>query len=60
MVYIGQEKLRGMYNTSELMKLGTLVGDDELELDDDAFGDSLINDEDIQDDEPMDDEGDNE
>ena len=30
-VYIGQEKLRGMYNTSELMKLGTLVGDDELE-----------------------------
>ena len=31
MVYIGQEKLRGMYNTSELMKLGTLVGDDELE-----------------------------
>ena len=26
-VYIGQEKLRGMYNTSELMKLG----DDELE-----------------------------
>lgn len=30
-VYIGQEKLRGMYNTSELMKLGTLVGGDELE-----------------------------
>ena len=30
-VYIGREKLRGMYNTSELMKLGTLVGDDELE-----------------------------
>ena len=30
-VYIGQEKLRGMYNTSELMKLGTLVGDDEQE-----------------------------
>ena len=30
-VYIGQEKLRGMYNTSELMKTGTLVGDDELE-----------------------------
>ena len=30
-VYIGQEKLRGMYNTSELMKRGTLVGDDELE-----------------------------
>ena len=30
-VYIGQEKLRGMYNTSELRKLGTLVGDDELE-----------------------------
>ena len=28
-VYIGQEKLRGMYNTSELMKLGALNDDEE-------------------------------
>lgn len=30
-VYIGQEKLRGMYNTSELMKLGSLVDDADLD-----------------------------
>lgn len=30
-VYIGQEKLRGMYNTSELMKLGSLVDDTDLD-----------------------------
>ncbi len=30
-VYIGQEKQRGMYNTSELMTLGRLSGNDALE-----------------------------
>ena len=30
-VYIGQEKQRGMYNTSELMMLGRLSGNDALE-----------------------------
>ncbi|WP_300284834.1 AMP-binding protein [uncultured Alistipes sp.] len=30
-VYIGQEKQRGMYNTSELMTLGTLAGNEKLE-----------------------------
>ncbi|MCD7976221.1 MAG: AMP-binding protein [Tannerellaceae bacterium] len=29
-VYIGQEKFRGMYNTSELLLLGTNVSDEEL------------------------------
>ena len=29
--YIGQEKQRGMYNTSELMTLGTLAGNEKLE-----------------------------
>ncbi|MDD3108616.1 MAG: AMP-binding protein [Alistipes sp.] len=29
-IYIGQEKYRGMYNTSELMKLGALVEDQRL------------------------------
>lgn len=30
-IYIGQEKQRGMYNTSELMTLGALAGNDALE-----------------------------
>lgn len=31
-IYIGQEKQRGMYNTSELMTLGALAGNDALEV----------------------------